>query len=106
MFRSNTCSAPRNTSSTNLHNPKRFAEPFSKSHERLETWVTLSTGHMGHTFRPLRREVPMPWKETSPVEERLSFVARLLEGEAMAALCREFCISRKTGYKIFERYKE
>ena len=48
----------------------------------------------------------MPWKETSPVEERLRFVARLLEGEAMAALCREFGISRKTGYKIFERYKE
>ena len=40
------------------------------------------------------------------MEERLRFVARLLEGEAMAALCREFCISRKTGYKIFERYKE
>ena len=48
----------------------------------------------------------MPWKETSPVEERLRFVARLLEGEAMAALCREFGISRQTGYKIFERYKE
>ena len=42
----------------------------------------------------------MPWKETSPVEERLRFVARLLEGEAMAALCREFCISRKTGHDI------
>ena len=48
----------------------------------------------------------MPWKETSPVEERLRFVARLLEGEPMAALCREFGISRKTGYKIFDRYKE
>jgi transposase len=47
----------------------------------------------------------MPWKETSPVEERLLFVARLLEGEPMAALCREFGISRKTGYKIFDRYK-
>jgi hypothetical protein len=31
---------------------------------------------------------------------------RLLEGEEMAALCREFAISRKTGYKIFDRYKE
>ena len=26
--------------------------------------------------------------------------------EKMAALCREFAISRKTGYKIFDRYKE
>jgi transposase InsO family protein len=48
----------------------------------------------------------MPWKECSVVEERLRFVARLLEGEAMAEVCREFGISRKTGYKIFERYKE
>jgi putative transposase len=40
------------------------------------------------------------------VDERLRFVARLLEGEKMAALCREFDISRKTGYKIFQRYKD
>jgi Homeodomain-like domain len=33
-------------------------------------------------------------------------VARLLEGEKMAVLCREFDISRKTGYKIFSRYKD
>ena len=48
----------------------------------------------------------MPWKETSMVEERLRFVARLLEGEGMSDLCREFGISRRTGYKIFNRYKE
>ena len=48
----------------------------------------------------------MPWKESSVMEERLRFVARLLEGESMSALCREFGISRKTGYKIFNRYKE
>lgn len=48
----------------------------------------------------------MPWKECSQVDERLRFVARLLEGEKMAPLCREFNISRKTGYKIFERYKD
>ena len=40
------------------------------------------------------------------MEERLRFVARLLEGEAMSSVCREFGISRKTGYKIFNRYKE
>ena len=28
------------------------------------------------------------------------------DGEAMASLCREFGISRKTGYKIFERYEQ
>lgn len=47
----------------------------------------------------------MPWKECDQVDERLKFVARLLDGEKMAPLCREFNISRKTGYKIFERYK-
>jgi putative transposase len=40
------------------------------------------------------------------MDERLRFVARLLDGEKMAPLCREFDISRKTGYKIFERYKD
>lgn len=40
------------------------------------------------------------------MDERLRFVARLLDGEAMAPLCREFDISRKTGYKIFNRYKD
>jgi putative transposase len=39
------------------------------------------------------------------MDERLRFVARLLDGEKMAVLCREFDISRKTGYKIFSRYK-
>jgi transposase len=48
----------------------------------------------------------MPWRECSAMEERLRFVARLLEGEGMSDVCREFGISRKTGYKIFNRYKE
>src|SRR5215218_5448269 len=55
----------------------------------------------------------MPWKECSVMGERLRFVARLLDGEAMTQVCRDFgisrktgYISRKTGYKIFTRYKE
>ncbi len=48
----------------------------------------------------------MPWRESSVMEERLRFVARLLEGEGMSEVCREFGISRKTGYKIYNRYKE
>jgi putative transposase len=38
----------------------------------------------------------MPWKECKPMDERLRFVARLLEGEKMAPVCREFGISRAT----------
>ena len=40
------------------------------------------------------------------MDERVHFVGRLLEDEQMASLCREFGISRVTGYKIFERDKE
>ena len=40
------------------------------------------------------------------MEERMRFILRLLEGEEMSHVCREFGISRKTGYKIFDRYKD
>ena len=40
------------------------------------------------------------------MDERVRFVARLLDGEKMAVVCREFDISRKTGYKIYQRYKD
>jgi putative transposase len=39
------------------------------------------------------------------MDERLRFIARLLDGEQMAGLCAEFGISRKTCYKIYHRYK-
>jgi len=48
----------------------------------------------------------MRWKEQSKMDERLRFFARRLEGESMTDLCQEFGISRKAGYKIFNRYKE
>ena len=62
---------------------------------------------MGYTFSPeggVGKE--MPWKESSVMDERMRFVIRLKDGESMASLCREFGISRKTGYKIFERYEQ
>jgi hypothetical protein len=37
----------------------------------------------------------MPWKECNPMDERLKFIARLLDGDKMAQLCREFGISRR-----------
>jgi transposase InsO family protein len=48
----------------------------------------------------------MPWKEWSVMDERIRFVIRLQDGESMACLCREYGISRKTGYKILDRYEE
>ena len=48
----------------------------------------------------------MPWKECSVMDERLRFVARLLDGDSMSEVCRDFGISRKTGYKIYSCYKD
>jgi hypothetical protein len=48
----------------------------------------------------------MPWKRCSVTDEGMQFVARRLAGEPMAELCREFGISRETGYKIGETYCE
>jgi putative transposase len=48
----------------------------------------------------------MPWQECQKMDERLRFIARLLEGEKMSALCREFDISRQTGHKFYKRYKD
>ena len=42
----------------------------------------------------------MPWKECHVMDERLRFVARLLEGEKMAPLCAEFGISRRLATKF------
>lgn len=47
----------------------------------------------------------MPWNETDRVNERLKFVAAWQRGDVtMTELCAEFGISRKTGYKIVNRY--
>src|SRR5512132_2858009 len=48
----------------------------------------------------------MPWRKCSVLDERMRFVIQLKDGESMASLCREFNISRKTGYKIYERYEK
>ncbi|HEV2126407.1 MAG TPA: helix-turn-helix domain-containing protein, partial [Chloroflexota bacterium] len=40
------------------------------------------------------------------MDERMAFVAEYRQGEAgMAALCRQYGISRKTGYKWVARYE-
>ena len=47
----------------------------------------------------------MPWRATSVMAERLRFAERA-EREPMAPLCREFGISRTSGYLWKERYRE
>jgi transposase InsO family protein len=48
----------------------------------------------------------VPWKVSHLVSERMLFIGRLEAGERMTDLCREYGISRKTGYKFMERYRE
>ncbi len=48
----------------------------------------------------------MSWKDCDLMNVRMKFVARLLEGEKMTDLCKEFEISRKTGYKIYNRFNQ
>ena len=47
----------------------------------------------------------MPWRESSPMEERLEFVRELATGLfTMTELAADYGISRLTGYKWLERY--
>lgn len=49
----------------------------------------------------------MPWKETDVMNLRTEFVLRTFEGKLpFSDLCREFGISRKTGYKWKQRFLE
>src|SRR5688572_25350296 len=52
----------------------------------------------------LKGGASMPWQERTVMTERLEFVAFAgQEGANIAALCRSFGISRKTGYKWLAR---
>src|SRR5436190_14634391 len=49
----------------------------------------------------------MAWKDVRVSEQRIRFVIRASKGEEeMAGLCREFGISRPTGYYWLKRYQE
>jgi transposase InsO family protein len=49
----------------------------------------------------------MPWEKTDVGEQRVKFVIRAVSGkEPMTALCREFTISRPTGYRWRRRFAE
>ena len=67
--------------------------------------VTELTGWIGDRFGMRQGGLPMPWKATCHMDERIQFIARVLAGEdEMTALCREYVVSRKTGYKWLGRY--
>jgi putative transposase len=48
----------------------------------------------------------MPWKESSPMSERLAFVRACLDRrQRIVAICEQFGISEKTGHKILHRFR-
>jgi putative transposase len=48
----------------------------------------------------------MPWKEQRAMSQRMEFVERALKpGARVSTLCREYGISRETGYKWLNRFK-
>lgn len=47
----------------------------------------------------------MPWEKRTVYEQREEFAQAAMECRNFSALCREFGISRRTGYKWLERYK-
>jgi hypothetical protein len=78
--------------------PNRFMNP---DFENAVMRALIDPAGERNTFSPGRgRGSGMPWKESSVMDERIRFVIRLKDGESMVALCREFQISRKTGYKF------
>ena len=49
----------------------------------------------------------MPWTEVGLMDSRLCFIAACLRAEEpMNALCAQYGISRRVGYKWLERYRE
>jgi transposase InsO family protein len=49
----------------------------------------------------------MPWKKVGVSDQRLEFVVRASKGDScLAALCREYGVSRQTGHLWVKRYQE
>ena len=47
----------------------------------------------------------MPWRETSPMDQRTQFIADFLrETLSVTELCQLYGVSRKTAYKWIDRY--
>src|SRR5258705_5231088 len=62
--------------------------------------------HLGLEFLAGRLET-MSWNEVDVDDQRMQFVLRAASGkESMTVLCREFTISRPTGYHWRRRYRE
>jgi transposase len=48
----------------------------------------------------------MSWRQTGVRDQRIEFVVRVNRGESLSALCREYEITRPTGYLWLRRFRE
>jgi transposase len=46
----------------------------------------------------------MPWKKSEPMEQRIEFTLKAMRTLNFRALCQEYGMSTKTGYKWKERF--
>jgi putative transposase len=47
----------------------------------------------------------MPWSQTTPMDQKTQFIADYLRKRlSITELCELYGISRKTGYKLIDRY--
>ena len=60
---------------------------------------------MGGTYEGMAGGA-VPWKSSTPVDLRIEFMNRVMRGETVAQLCREYGISRKTADKFKLRFKQ
>ena len=81
----------------------------------LSTSVTKQTGDMVYSGARRRqflslgnaRRCCMPWKESRILDQRLQFLSSYQKEEmSVADLCRQYGISRPTGYRWINRYEE
>src|ERR1700754_500995 len=63
---------------------------------------------MGNTFEAVARPQKelMPWKKTEPMNQRIEFVLKAMRGGNFRALCAEYGVAPKTGYKWRARFLE
>ncbi len=74
---------------------------------RPETWFTAKLDGDGSSALDNARRCCMPWKGSRILEQRLQFLSSYQKEEmSVADLCREYGISRPTGYRWINRYEE
>ena len=88
-------------------NPPELREVFARrGTEDCGALLSVQVQDIGNTSGAVAKsqDEPMPWRKTEPMSQRSEFVLSAMETRNFRALCAEFGISAKTGYKWKERF--